>query len=310
MLLKDNIPVSYVLGKIKTEMLVVSAYAILVAVLYQNFHFTRISIPIAVLSIVGTVLSLLLAFRSNQAYDRWWEARTLWGAIVNDSRTLARQVLSFTNNLYTGADDEYFREQFVKRQIAWSYSLGHSLRKMPPLLGTERFLTREEIEFAKRYANKPVSLLELHAADLRMALQKGWINEYQQVEMDRTLTRLCDAMGGCERIKNTVFPATYSLYIHFSMILFISLLPFGLIEYFGLMEVPLVLAIASSLLLIEKMAIHLQDPFENKPTDTPLTSIARTIERDLRQMLKENQAAEDPKQPEGSDKEYATFYIL
>jgi putative membrane protein len=310
MLLKDNIPVSYILGKIKTEMLVVSAYAILVAVLYQNFHFTRISIPIAVLSIVGTVLSLLLAFRSNQAYDRWWEARTLWGAIVNDSRTLTRQVLSFTNSLYNGAGDEYFREQFVKRQIAWCYSLGHSLRKRPPLTEAEQLLSWEEIEFAKRYANAPVALLDLHATDLKMALQKGWINEYQQVELDRTLSRLCDAMGGCERIKNTVFPVTYSLYIHFSLILFISLLPFGLIEFFGIMEIPLVIALASSLLLIEKMAIHLQDPFENKPTDTPVTTLARTIERDLRQMLKKRQATEDPKRPESVDKERTTFYIL
>jgi ion channel-forming bestrophin family protein len=310
MLLKSNIPYQYVLGKIKKEVLAVTVYAVLVAVIYQNFHFTRISIPIAVPTIVGTVLSLLLAFRSNQAYDRWWEARTLWGAIVNDSRTLARQVLSFTNNLYPGADDDYFRERFIRRQIAWCYSLGQSLRKLPPLQGTEHLLTHEEMEFAKRYSSKPVSLMELHATDLRIALQKGWINEYQQVEIDRTISRLCDAMGGCERIKNTVFPATYSFYIHFSLVLFISLLPFGVIEYFGIIEVPLVIAIASSLLLIEKMAIHLQDPFENRPTDTPMTAIAQTIERDLRQMLKENQVADELKRPAGVENGKAAFYIM
>jgi putative membrane protein len=310
MLLKDNIPVSYVLGKIKREVLVVSVYATLVAVMYYNFHFTRISIPMAVPSIVGTVLSLLLAFRSNQAYDRWWEARTLWGAIVNDSRTVARQVWSFSNHLYGSTEEEYFRERFIKRQIAWCYSLGQSLRKLSPLLGVERWLSGEEIEFAKWYASKPVALLELHAADLRTAWQKGWLNDYQQVEIDRTLTRLCDAMGGCERIKNTVFPATYSLYIHFSLILFISLLPFGLIEFFGIMEIPLVIAIASSLLLIEKMAIHLQDPFENKPTDTPMTSIAQTIERDLRQLLEEKHGERETKRSEGVSSEPVTFFIL
>jgi len=99
-------------------------------------------------------------------------------------------------------------------------------------------------------------------------------------------------MGKCERIKNTVFPATYSLYIHFAMNFFILLLPFALIEYFGLIEVPLVVAIASSFLLIEKMAIHLQDPFDNKPTDTPMTAISRNIERDLKQMLNDHQLPE------------------
>src|SRR5690606_5475125 len=93
-----------------------------------------------------------------------------------------------------------------------------------------------------------------------------------------------DSMGKCERIKNTVFPSTYSLYIHFAMNLFIMLLPFGLIEYFGFVEVPMVIAISASFMLIEKMAIHLQDPFENKPTDTPMTTISKTIERDLGQM--------------------------
>ncbi|QHT67057.1 hypothetical protein GXP67_10560 [Rhodocytophaga rosea] len=308
MLLKENIPVRYVLGKIKKEVIVVTIYSILVAILYRNFHFSQISIPIAVPTIVGTVLSLLLAFRSNQAYDRWWEARTLWGAIVNDSRTLGRQILSFVDDPYGGEEVEKFQERFIKRQMAWSYSLGQSLRKISPFIGTEGLLNREEIEFARRYSNKPVALLELHAADLRLALKRGWINEYQQVQLDRTLTNLCDAMGGCERIKNTVFPVTYSLYTHFSLIVFISMLPFGLIEYFGIMEIPLVIAIASLLLLIEKMSIHLQDPFENKPTDTPVTTIAKTIERDLTQMLKQSHLVEETKRLESATK--AEYYIL
>ena len=95
-------------------------------------------------------------------------------------------------------------------------------------------------------------LLYAHGKDLRHALEEGYLNRYQQMEIDKTLTRLCDAMGKCERIKNTVFPSTYSLYIHFSLLLFIAMLPFGVIEYFNFLEVPLVLAISASFLLIEK----------------------------------------------------------
>src|SRR5688572_4256539 len=96
MLLKENIPFGYVFGKIKYELIWISMYAIGIAI-YHNFHITRISIPIAIPAILGTVISLLLGFRSNQAYERWWEARIIWGAIVNDSRTLTRQLLTFTN---------------------------------------------------------------------------------------------------------------------------------------------------------------------------------------------------------------------
>ena len=113
-------------------------------------------------------------------------------------------------------------------------------------------------------------------------------------------------MGKCERIKNTVFPATYSLYIHFAMNLFIMLLPFGVIEYFGYMEVPLVIAIAASFMLIEKMAIHLQDPFENKPTDTPMTTISRNIEKDLKQMLNDYSIKEEIEVADTED----MYYVL
>jgi ion channel-forming bestrophin family protein len=282
MLLNKNIPFSYVFGKIKYEIVVITLYALLIAVLYQTYHVSRITIPIAVPTILGTVISLLLGFRSNQAYDRWWEARHIWGAIVNESRTLARQVMSFTHDSsFAGDNISQFQNRMIQRQIAWTYCLAKHLRGQKTAHILEKYLSPEEVQYARQTDNKPAALLELAGKDLKLAMEEGWINRFQQVELDRTLTRLCDAMGKCERIKNTVFPSTYSMYIHFSLLLFIALLPFGVIEYFGLFEVPLVVAIASSFLLIEKMAIHLQDPFENKPTDTPMTAIAKNIENNL-----------------------------
>ncbi|WP_129714030.1 bestrophin family protein [Pedobacter sp. SYP-B3415] len=309
MLLRENIPVKYIFGKIRTEIIMVSVYAILIAIVYNNFHFTRISIPIAVPTILGTVISLLLAFKSNQAYDRWWEARTLWGAIVNDSRTLTRQLLTFIDTQGNDEQKRLFCQRMAKRQIAWCYALSRHLRGEDALQGLGRHVRQEDIDHCKQYRNVPVALLELQGADLRNAYKLGWINEFQQVEIDRTLTRFSNQMGGCERIKNTVFPVTYSIYIHFSLILFITLLPFGLIEFFGLAEIPVVIAIGCSFFLIEKMAIHLQDPFENKPTDTPTTTISQTIERDIRQMLKENQM-DAPPQAIGVQKQSKVFYIM
>ncbi|WP_207534937.1 bestrophin family protein [Desertivirga arenae] len=307
MLLRENIPASYIVGKIKNEVVFVTLYSVFIAVMYNTFHFTRISIPIAVPTILGTVISLLLAFKSNQAYDRWWEARTIWGAIVNDSRTLTRQLLTYVDTKYGPSEERAFCEKMAKRQIAWCYSLSRHLRRQDPLKGLEKLISAEDLNYIKQYSNIPLALLELQGADLRHAYKLGWINEFQQVELDNTLTRFSNEMGGCERIKNTVFPATYGTYIHFSLVLFIMLLPFGLIEFFGVVEVPVVIAIASAFFLIEKMAIHLQDPFENKPTDTPTTTISQTIERDIKQMLKVNYKQEEKVEEKDQSK---MFYIL
>jgi len=287
MLLKKNIPVKYIFGKIKYEILLVTIYGLTIEIIYQNFHITNISIPMTVPTVLGTIISLLLAFRSNQAYDRWWEARIIWGSIVNDSRTLARQVLFLIEDPYDPENIDGFKHRFIRRQIAWCYALGNGLRKEDPMPSLQKFISEEESEFLKDFDNKHVGLLQLHARDLNNALKQGWVNPYQQIEIDGTLTKLCDAMGKCERIKNTVFPATYSLYIRFALHFFILLLPFGLVDLFGFLMVPVLIVITASFFLIEKMAIHLQDPFENKPTDTPMMSISRNIERDLKQMMKD-----------------------
>lgn len=308
MLLKKGIPLGYIFGKIKYEILAVTVYTLIINMLYYQYGLKEISIPLAVPMVLGTVLSLLLAFRSNQAYDRWWEARSIWGAIVNDSRTLARQMMSIVDGDDT-EDFRHFRQQFIRRQIAWNYALGQSLRKKDPLRGLEKHLSRRELNHLARYDNVPAGLLQLHSRDIKYALRQEWINPYQQVELDRTLTRLCDAMGKCERIKNTVFPATYSLYTHFAVIFFILLLPFALIDSLGIVEVPLVAAISASFLLIEKMAINLQDPFEGKPTDTPMTTIARKVERDLLQ-ISEEPTLEHLDTETIPQEETAPYYIL
>lgn len=309
MLLKNNIPLTYVLGKIRKELIMVSIYSVLIALMYNFLHFTRISIPIAIPTMLGTVLSLLLAFKSNQAYDRWWEARTIWGAILNDSRSLTRQLITFIDVEYGSDEKQAFLERVANRQIAWCYSLSRHLRTQDSLNNLEKWLSAEDIAYLKNYTNVPVGLLELQGHDLRYAYKVGWINEFQQVELDNTMTRFSNEMGGCERIKNTIFPSTYSTYIHFSLIMFIMLLPFGLIEFFGIIEIPLVIAISSSFFLIEKMAIHLQDPFENMPTDTPTTTISMTAERDIKQMLKQTYKPEE--RPTGTVKdESKVFYIL
>jgi putative membrane protein len=293
MLLKKNIPMKYVLGKIKVELGLVMAYTILFELFHHYFINIAVDIPIAIPTMIGTIISLLLAFKSNQAYDRWWEARIVWGAIVNDSRTLIRQILTFYKDSDFSVEASEFRENFAKRQIAWCYSLGESLRHKDAIKPIKDLISKEELRFVKNHQNVPNAILLLHARDLKMARKDKKLNPYQQVEIDQTLTRLCDAMGKCERIKNTIFPTTYSMYIRMTLCLFVLLLPFGLIDLLSWFAIPLITIIGGAFFLIEKMAIHLQDPFENRPTDTPVTAISNTIEKNLMQMLNEYQSEFD-----------------
>ncbi|MFH6996715.1 bestrophin family protein [Flavobacterium sp. FlaQc-57] len=315
MLLKKRIPMRYILGKIKVELGLVMAYTILFEIFHHYFINVSVDIPIAIPTMVGTIISLLLAFKSNQAYDRWWEARIIWGSIVNESRTLVRQMLTFYKDPEFSVEANEFKENFTKRQIAWCYSLGQALRNKDAIKPIKDLISEDELNFVKNHQNIPNAILLLHARDLRIARKDKRLNTYQQVEIDKTLTRLCDAMGKCERIKNTIFPTTYSMYIRMTLCLFILLLPFGLISLLSWFAIPLITVIGGMFFLIERMAIHLQDPFENRPTDTPVTTIANTIEKNLMQMLNEYQSEFDiikefDLKPELTKAENNAYFVL
>ncbi|HTG55256.1 MAG TPA: bestrophin family ion channel, partial [Niabella sp.] len=166
MLLKKNIPFKYVFGKIKYEIIAIAVYATIIAILYNYSHITKITIPLAIPAILGTVISLLLGFRSNQAYDRWWEARHIWGAIVNDSRSLSRQVMSFTYNNYHSEDVETFRQRVIRRQIGWCYALGRHLRKQDALKGLDKYISPDELDALQGIENIPSALLDNMGSDL------------------------------------------------------------------------------------------------------------------------------------------------
>jgi putative membrane protein len=252
--------------------------------------------PLTIPMFIGTAISILLSFKLNQSYERWWEARKVWGSIVNDSRSLVLQLQTLVRS-----GNEDMIKKIGHRQIAWCYALGRSLRganaleNLDPLLGND-------IENVKDHINKPLALLQLHAADLRVLRETDQVDPYAHVQLDNTLVRLCDAQGKVERIKNTVFPVTYRLFLHAIIYLFVITLSIALKDVAMYIELPLLLLISAAFFLLERSATHLQDPFENRPTDTPVTNIAQTIEINIRHLLKESEV---PVIPE-PDK----FYVL
>jgi putative membrane protein len=171
------------------------------------------------------------------------------------------------------------------RQIAWNYALSRNLRGQKTTQGLEKMLDHTELEAVTQRSNVPLALLFLQGRAIKYAFNAQWINSYQMTELDRTLTRLTDSMGKCERIKSTVFPSSYSYMIDILIYLFILFLPFGLVDMIGIIIIPTTLSIAFAFLTIERIAIYMQDPFENRMNDTPMTSISTTIEINIREEL-------------------------
>jgi len=279
MLLNKRISIRYFLGTIKYDLLAITIYAITIGYLDNYSFFGSQPIPLGLTAVVGTAVSLLLAFRTGQAYERWWEARIVWGAIVNDSRTLIRQIQTF----YDGPDKTGFVKDFGYRQIYWCYALASTLRKTKLPEDCQRYV--DSLNFKDE--NIPNGMLNVHSRMIRQAFIEGNINQFQQVQLDNTIVKLCDSMGKCERIKNTVFPKSYSTIIHFLIYFIVTILPFGIDDNHIVLEIFLCIAIPSVFIAIEKTSILMQDPFENLPLDTPMTAISRTIEKNIRQMMEE-----------------------
>jgi putative membrane protein len=279
MLLNKRISIKYFLNTIKYDLLTISVYAIAIGYLDNYSFFRNQTIPLALTGVVGTAVSLLLAFRTSQSYDRWWEARVVWGAIVNDSRTLIRQVETF----YDGPDKVGFVKDFGYRQIFWCYALAGTLRKTKLPADCQAYVDSLDLNDD----NIPNGMLSVHSRMIRQAFIEGNINQFQQIQLDATVIKLCDAMGKCERIKSTVFPTSYSTLIHFLIYFLVTVLPFGIDDNHIVLEVFLCIAIPSVFIAIEKTSILMQDPFENLPLDTPMTAISRTIEKNIMQMIEE-----------------------
>ncbi|MCC8407851.1 hypothetical protein LJ707_02850 [Mucilaginibacter sp. UR6-1] len=295
MLLAKQISITFFLKLIKWDVLAIFLYACLVGMLDYFTFFKDLTIPLSVSALIGTLLSLLLAFRTAQSYERWWEARIIWGAIVNDSRTLIRQLLQFMPN---DAQKSGYIKDFAMRQSVWCYALAEGLRKCPATEKVDQYMHKSGSDSS----NRPNLLLSQHAEQLAELSEHYNLNNNKQVQLDSTLQRLTDSMGKCERIKNTVFPRSYSVLIHFLIYALTTIFPFGLDDHHWAIEICLATIVPVLFISIERTAILMQDPFENKPTDTPMTTLSNTIERNLMEM------ANLPEPEQKSKPE--TFYIM
>ena len=296
MITKKRISWLYILETTFVDFIIVFVLGLSVYT-YSMYVEHPLQIPSGITAFLGTAISILLSFKISQSYGRWWEARKIWGAIVNDSRSFVVQMQSFIPHNYQSTI-----KIMAYRQIAFCYALGQGLRGLNPMDNLDKLMAAKEVAPLNKYYNKPLAILQKNALDIKEIKEAGAIDIFAQKQIDDTITRLTASMGKAERIKNTVFPTTYRLNLHISIYIFLICLTITFTDisiYYGL---PLVLIIGTLFFMLEGAAYNLQDPFENRPSDTAMTAIARTIEINIKELLQEDEIP-DPLEEEG-------FYIM
>ena len=247
------------------------------------YWYSPFKAPQLPLTLFGTVLGLFLGFRDNSAYQRWWEGRVLWGAMINASRSLTRATLAFLDGASERQVD--LRRSIVLRQIAYVHTLRCQLRRQPVSQQARRFLSAGEAdEFAAR-ANPANGVLDGTALRIAEAQRQGLVDTIQQTALERVLVDIANAQGGMERLKNTPLPNQYRVFPAFFTRLFCVLLPVGLVETLGL-ATPVGSTIAGLMFLAAlRIGDDLVDPFANTVHDVPLSAMCRTVEIDLLQSI-------------------------
>lgn len=279
-----------VIREIWKPLTVLFVWDVIVTITYYVLPFSAPELPV---TLFGTVLGLFLGFRSNSAYQRWWEGRGLWGLMINASRNIARAARNFMPD--PEASD--YKRRIVLRQIAYVNALRCQLRRLPPDEEVIRLLPKHEADLALGRTNVANGILDGTGRRIDEARRNGWIDTIQQAQMEAVLVDIANAQGGMERLKNTPLPFQYRFLPMLFTHLFCVLLPIGLVETLQF-ATPLGSTIAGLMFLaVLTIGDDLVDPFANDIHDLPLNAMCRTIEIDLLQTI-----GEEAPEPLGPDK--------
>ncbi|UJR79718.1 bestrophin family protein [Sandaracinus amylolyticus] len=241
-------------------------------------------------TLIGVALGIFLGFRNNASYDRWWEGRKLWGSLVNTTRTFTRQVLTIVGTQPEGPrvdENELraFQREIVLRIAAFAHALRLALRDEDDLAQLAPFLPADEIELLRKESNRPFAITQGTAERIRAAWQRGWIHTMHLPVLEQSMTALTDIQGGCERIKATPIPFSYTTLIHRITAVYCYALPFGLVDEIGIYTPFAVGLVAYAFFGLDVVGDEIEMPFGTDPNDLPLRAISRMIEVNLRQRI-------------------------
>lgn len=300
MIVKKNFSPVKIWGYIRYPLSFVVIWSSLIWAIQWYDGVPSLALNFTPIGILGSALAIFVAFRNNSAYGRWWEARTLWGGIVNSSRVFARLVITFTDSHshqpgYEKGRSEKFKKSLIYKQIAWVHAMRLHLRGQSGWDEIRNLLSPEVYATVISKDHKPNAIHLLMGKEIYEAMANGTLGGFDSFQMEGQLLALTNYQGGAERIKNTPLPRQYDFFTRVFVLLFAILLPFGLLSFFqtesvnsfSWLIIPLSLLIAGVFIIMERTGAANENPFENQVTDVALTSICNTIERNLREMLGE-----------------------
>ena len=277
MIVTDHLPLRRVLHRLWLPVLLLFAYDVAVTSLYVGADQRWLGVDNLPLSLLGSALAIIVGLRNNTAYSRWWEARTLWGSAVNNSRSFARGVLATIGD---GPD----ARSLIRLQLAWARALraalwrqdtGPALADLPPAVA-EHLATR---------TNLPAAVQMEMAREIHALAESGRLDSVRLAALDATLGRLADAQGGLERIRNTPMPRQFDQFQRVFVTAYCLSLPIGLVADLGTATPVGSTVIGIAFLALDQIGRDLQDPFNRSVHDVPMNAIVRTIETDLLQTI-------------------------
>lgn len=245
------------------------------AVSLANRFGVHLALSIGFHEIAGAVIALSLAFRTNTGYARFWEGRTLWGALVNASRNLARTV-----DVHARPDSDEMK-QFARWIVVYAHATRRSLRDQVQDEEIAALITPLELETLRAHPHRPLAAAVELSRQLRHLAEKHAMNPFMVVQAESLIANLVDYLGGCERIRRTPTPYGFVLLVRRCIVLFLASLPLALVDSLGMLSVLITMAVAYPVLMIEAVANELDDPFGHDANDLPLSRICATIEKNL-----------------------------
>lgn len=252
------------------------ALSVVVILIDRHFVSLHIGLNAAPLTLMGLTLAIFLGFRNTVAYQRWWDARTLWGEMIYVMRNLARQTLAFLPEL--PADE---RASLTARLIAFAHALRHHLRSSDPAQELSRWLDDSERDAMLAAPNRPSALLARAGIAYAAASRAQGLDPILLASIDTELGKLSHVQAGCERIQGTPIPYAYILLLHRTVHIYCFLLPFCLVGLMGWFTPLVVGVLAYTFFGLDALGDQIEDPFDTLPNDLPLERYCDTVERDL-----------------------------
>jgi ion channel-forming bestrophin family protein len=296
MIYKKNFDLRKVIMNIRLEAFTTVCIASLVWGLHAS-GLMDIALPFSIAAILGSALAIFVAFRNQSSYGRWWEARTIWGGIVNNSRIFARQIIANTDHAVaigkiTPEDAEVYKKEMVYRQVAFAHSLRLHLRRQETWPEMKHLLNESEFADLLDRQNKPNLLLHTQGIRIKEGMRLEMLGAFDNISMEPNLASFNNWQGACERIKNTPLPMNYQYFTKLFLYVFIFILPFCLAGDFfrmniGFLVIPVSFIISFMFAVMNRVGEINENPFENQIQDIPMTALCNTIERDLKEMLGE-----------------------